>query len=198
MSGNNKKVTEIATIDVAMVTIQEYGTDGTTPEGNILCITTDSKIDVSVESETQDAVKLIVKGVLKAQKKKKITVTGHTIKLTDNVFIPEVVKVLQGGTIKWEGEVGTSNITGYTPPVAGSSEAGKKFQLCAYSAQYDTAGDIVQYEKITYPNCTGNPVAFSTEDGTFRAPEYEIDSAPKLGQAPYEIDYVKTLPVVGE
>lgn len=197
MAGKNKKVTEIATIDVAMVTIEKYGSDGITTEGDVLCITTDSKIDVEVQTETQEAVKLIVKGVLKAQKKKKVTVTGHTIKLTDNVFIPEVVKILQGGTIKYSDSEPTK-IIGYTPPVSGSEEKGDKFKLCAYSAQYDTAGNIIQYEKISYPNCTGNPTAFSSEDGTFRAPEYEIDSAPSTGQAPYEIDYVSTLPEVSE
>lgn len=193
----NKKVTEIATIDVAMVTIQEYGEDGKTPAGDILCVTTDSKIDVEVQTETEEAVKLIIKGVLKAQKKKRVTVTGNTIKLTDNVFIPEVVKVLQGGTIKYSSGEPTK-IIGYTPPVSGSTDTGKKFQLCAYSAQYNSAGDIVQYEKITYPNCTGNPVAFGAEDGTFRAPEYEIDSAPNTGEAPYDIDYVSELPQVSE
>lgn len=193
----NKKVTEIATIDVAMVTIQEYGEDGKTPEGDILCVTTDSKIEVEIQTETEEAVKLIIKGVLKAQKKKKVTVTGNTIKLTDNVFIPEVVKILQGGTIKYSSGEPTK-ITGYTPPVSGSTDTGKKFQLCAYSAQYNSAGDIVQYEKITYPNCTGTPVAFGAEDGTFRAPEYEIDSAPNTGEAPYDIDYVSELPQVSE
>lgn len=192
---SNKKVTEIATIDVAMVTIQEYDPEGKEPTGDILCVTTDSKIDVEVQTETEEAVKLIVKGVLKAQKKKKVTVTGNTIKLTDNVFIPEVVKVLQGGTIKYD-ESEPTKVIGYTPPVSGSADEGKKFLLCAYSAQYNSAGDIVQYERISYPNCTGNPVAFGAEDGTFRAPEYEIDSAPNTGQAPYDIDYVNSLPVV--
>ena len=194
MGGQNKKVTEIATIDVAMVTLQAYGENGELT-GDILCVTTDSKIGVEPQLETQEAVKLIVKGVLKAQKKKSVTVTGNIITLTDNVFIPEVVLMLQGGEIKYDTE-NPEKIVGYRPPVSGSTSAGKKFQLCAYSAQYNEAGDIVQYEKISYPNCTGNPVAFSSEDNTFRAPEYEIDSAPNKGEPPYEIDYVEALPVV--
>ena len=55
---------------------------------------------------------------------------------------------------------------------------------------------IVQYEKGTYPNCQGVPVAFSSEDGTFRAPEYTINSAPKSTEAPYDISYVDKLPTV--
>ena len=63
-----------------------------------------------------------------------------------------------------------------------------------YSAVYDAAGLIDKYEKITYPNCQGLPISMSTEDGTFRVPEYTINSAPKTGEAPYTITYVDALP----
>ena len=188
MAENVKKAkAEIATIDVSLVTIEtddgEFGFD------------TANSIQVEPQIEEEDAVKLVVKGILRAQKPKTSTLTGNTITLTDNVFNPELVLVLQGGTIKYDAETPTK-IVGYTPPVAGSSDKGKVFKLNAYSAQYDAAGIIVQYEKITYPNCQGTPVAFGSEDGTFRAPEYTINSAPKTGEAPYEINYVSQLPVL--
>ena len=63
-----------------------------------------------------------------------------------------------------------------------------------YSAEYDASGQIVKYEKITYPNCQGTPITINTEDGVFRLPEYTINSAPKTGQAPYTISYVASLP----
>ena len=109
--------------------------------------------------------------------------------MTDNVFIPELVKILQGGIVS-----GTGNELTYTPPVAGSTDKGQVFELDCYSAQYDASGQIVRYEKITYPNCQGTPVAMSSEDDVFRVPEYTINSAPKGGEAPYKISYVKTLP----
>ena len=136
---------------------------------------------------------MVVKGILRAQKPKTSTITGNEITLTDNVFNPELVLILQGGTIKYDRET-TTKIIGYTPPVAGSADKGKVFKLNAYSAQYDASGQIVQYEKITYPNCQGVPVAFGSEDGVFRAPEYTINSAPKTGEAPYDISYVAALP----
>lgn len=180
-----KSKAEIATIDCCLVTIEtedgEFGFD------------TANKIEVEPQIEETDAVKLVVKGILRAQKLKDSTLTGHEITLTDNVFNPELVLVLQGGTIKYDGE-NDSKIIGYTPPVAGSSDRGEVFKLNAYSAQYDASGQIVQYEKITYPNCQGVPVAFGSEDGAFRAPEYTIHSAPKTGEAPYEINYVESLP----
>ena len=66
----------------------------------------------------------------------------------------------------------------------------------AYTAQYDASGQIVKYEKITYPNCQGVPLAFGSEDGVFRAPEYTINSAPRNGEPPYQLTYVKQLPIL--
>lgn len=183
-----KSKAEIATIDCDLVTVEtadgEFGFD------------TSNKVAVEPQMETQEPVKLVIKGILRAQKRKKVTITGNQITLTDNVFNPELVLVLQGGEILYD-EVDTNKIVGYNPPVAGVSgeaQKGEMFKLNCYSAQYDASGDIVQYEKITYPNCTGEPVAFGAEDGVFRSPEYVIDSAPKIGERPYEIRYVDKLP----
>lgn len=182
------RMKEIPTIDCELITIQAAGSE------TEYALNTASKIQVDIQTETQDAVKLIIKGVLKAQKHKKVTVTGNQITLTDNVFTPELVKMLQGGTITTDQTTG--DITEYTPPVAGSDEQLPIFTLNAYSAQYNAAGTIVRYEKISYPNCQGNPISMSSEDNVFRVNEYVIDSAPNTGEAPYTITYVSTLPTV--
>ena len=180
-----KAKAQVATIDCEMITIEhdekEFG------------FTTANQIQVEPQTEEEDAVKLVIKGKLISQKPKTTTLTGHKITLTDNVFTPELVVILQGGQIVYDTSE-TTKVTGYNPPVAGSSEKGEVFTLNAYSAQYDASGQIVQYEKISYPNCQGQPVAFGSEDGAFRAPEYTIDSAPKDGERPYQITYVKSLP----
>lgn len=182
-----KSRAEIPTIDVSMVTIEidgdEFGFD------------TASAISVEPQMEEQDPVRLVVKGKLRAQKPGTSTLTGNQITLTDNVFNPELVVALQGGTILYD-EVETTKVKGYKPPTAGSAPYTETFTLNAYSAQYNAAGQIVNYEKISYPNCTGTPVAFSAEDGTFRAPEYVINSAPDTEQSPYEITYVDALPTL--
>ena len=194
---NPKKITEIPTIDVVLVVV-EAGNES-------YALDTANKISVEPQIETTNAVKLIVKGRLLAQKNETSTLTGNKITLTDNVFAPELVKFLQGGTIKyWTSEEKTEEsdtpstygISSYTPPTTGSGEKGKVFKLHAYSAQYDTSGQIVQYEKITYPNCQGVPISLSSEDGAFRAPEYTINSAPKSSEAPYVISYISELPSV--
>lgn len=171
----------IPTIDVALVVIRTGG--------NEIALDTSNSVAVEPQIEEADPVQLIVKGKLIAQKPSTSTITGHQITLSDNVFTPEIAKILQGGTISGEGLTLT-----YQPPVSGSDEKGEIFELDCYSAEYDSSGQIVKYEKITYPNCQGTPFAINTEDDTFRVSEYTINSAPKKGQAPYKISYVETLP----
>lgn len=183
------KGTEIATIDVALVSI-EHAVGNTTEE---IILDTANQIQVTIATETTDKVPLIVKGRLIAQKPQKTTVTGNTIVLTDNVFNPEVVKILQGGEITLDSN---DNFKKYTPPVVGSDDKGEVFTLKAYSAIYNAAGLIEGYERITYPNCQGVPIALSSQDGSFRAPEYTINSAPNNGEAPYELEIVSSLPTV--
>lgn len=185
------KGNEVATIDVVLVTLQTYDVGA-----DEIILDTSNKIDVAIQTETTDAVKLIVKGRLIAQKPEISTITGNQITLTDNVFNDKVVKILQGGTIKYDN--GTGAFIGYTPPVAGSSDKGQLFRLRAYSAIYNEAGILTGYERITYPNCQGVPFAFSSEDGTFRASDYVINSAPAKGEAPYDMDIVTELPQVLE
>ena len=184
-----KSKAEIPTIDVALVTIEadgrEFGFD------------TANSIEVEPQLNETDPVQLIIKGKLKAQKRGVTTLTGNQITLTDNVFNPELVLILQGGSIQYD-TVETTKIIGYKPPTAASGDTGKTFKLNAYSAQYNAAGQIVQYEKITYPNCTGVPVAFNSVDDEFRAPEYIINSAPDEDEEPYVISYVNALPTLAE
>ena len=146
-----------------------------------------------------NAIKLIVKGKLLSQKPVNHVLTGNAVTLTDNVFVPELVKLFQGGTIKYWGEEGHTSkvdtdkgygIASYTPPTAGSGLKGKPFTLNAYSAIYSAAGLITGYEKISYPNCQGVPVALSAEDDVFRVNSYTINSAPAETESPYSIEYI--------
>ena len=179
---------EIPTIDVALVTIDDGG-------GTEIGLKTASKVAVNPQTETQDANKLLVKGVLIAQKPPKTTITGNTIVLTDNVLNPELLVVLQGGRITYKS--GSSGpISKYEPPVAGSDESGKPFTLNMYSAIYNAAGTITGYEKVSYPNCQGTPWCPGSEDNVWRVAEYTINSAPNTGESPYVIDYVDDLPDV--
>ena len=181
-----KSRNEIPTIDVNLVTIEK--------DGDEFGFDTSNQIEVEPQLEESDAVVLNIKGRIKAQKPRRATLSSNEITLHDNVFNPELVKILQGGTIEYQ--PGTTKVISYTPPLAGENINPEPFTLNVYTAQYDAAGLIVQYEKTSYPNCQGQPVAFSSEDDAFRAPEYTITSAPKEGEPPYKISYVDELPTL--
>lgn len=189
MSNTKKRAVGVATIDVELVVVRTKAKNGDTTE---IAVDTANKVEVKPQTEDTDAVKLVKKNKVIAQKLGTSIVTGNQITLTDNVFIPELVKIFQGGTIT-PNEADNKYPT-YTPPVAGSTDKGEVFEMDIYSAVYDAAGLIDKYEKITYPNCQGLPISMSIEDGTFRVPEYTINSAPKTGEAPYTITYVDALP----
>lgn len=176
----------LATIDVSLVVMKTNDTS--------YALDTASKIAVEIQTETQESVKLVIKGKLKGQKGKIVTITGNKITLTDNVFSPEIVQILQGGVIEMGTGEKAGKIVKYTPPVAGSDEKGEVIELEVYSAIYDSASLLVGYEKTSYPNCQGEPMVMNSEDNVFRVSTYIINSAPKTGQAPYIIEYVDELP----
>lgn len=184
MAATKKWADGVATIDVALVVVKTEQLE--------IALDTSNSVQVEAQMEESDPVQLIIKGKLIARKGATSTLTGHQITLTDNVMTLDLIKILQGGSVTG---TASDNTLKYTPPVAGSTDKGQVFSLDCYSAVYDASGQIVKYEKITYPNCQGVPVGFNTEDDTFRAPEYTINSAPKNGQAPYEITYVDELPI---
>lgn len=182
-----KKAGFIPTIDCAMIEL--------VIGENSFIMDTANQITVEPTLETTEAIPLNIKGVIRAQKRETSTLTGHTITLTDNGFSPELVQALQGGTFVYD-TTDQTKLKSYTPPVAGALVTPTSFSLISYSAVYDAAGMLVEYEKTTYPNCQGQPIAFNSEDGTFRAPQYTITSAPKQGEAPYKIEWVEDLPTV--
>lgn len=137
------KGNEIATIDVALVTIEDES-------GNILGLNTASKIDVNPVTETKDAVKLIIKGALLAQKGSSTVVTGHTIVLTDNVFNPQEVQLLQGGVI-----VFSKNYTN-TVGVGGQPAEACYFQIDSEEyVSFTLANALAENDTIVYNDVTG-------------------------------------------
>lgn len=185
MPRTKKKTSERPTIDVALVVIR-VGDDST---GTEYAVNTSNEVAVEPQTETTDAIRLVKLGRLLAQKPSTSTITGHQITLTDTVFTPELAKVVQGGQLS-----GTGDSLVYTPPVAGSDEKGEIFEMDLYSAQYDASGQIVRYEKTTFPNCQGTPFGITRADDTFSTQEYTINSAPQNGQPTYKISYVTELP----
>ena len=180
-----KKTTEKATIDCAMVVIKTREAVPVT-----YGFKSGTKVGVEANIETQEAVKLIVKGVLIAQKPEKKTLTGHTLTITDSLLIMELLPLCNGGELTKDEQ---QNITGYNAPKVGEEVKKTKFDVTTYSAIME-GSDVVGYEACTYPNCEGQPLGLGGEDDVFRTQELSIVSAPGSGESAMTMKIVTELP----
>lgn len=176
-----KRGTEIPTIDCDLVIIEKS-------DGTLIGVDTADQIGVETSLEEREAIRLVIKDIVRSQKRGKKVIAGHILTIRDNVFTPELVEAFQGGEITKDEE---GKIIGYLPPAVGERQEVEVFKTRCYSAIYDAAGNLTSFEEIIYPNCTGNPVPLTSEDNVFRVLEYEIVSAPNVGERPYEINYIK-------
>lgn len=144
-----------------------------------------------VISEGKEDVKRIKNRIAAINKTEDIQY-GSSITLKDNSFSPEVLEIIDGGTVT----KATDKITGYAGPVSGSTVTRKSFTLNIYTSEKGTDGSILNYYKFSYPKCKGTPAKFSFKDGEFMTPEYTINSRPAKGSAPYNIEILASLPTV--
>lgn len=186
--GTIRRPDEVATIDASLIVL--------TPEDGLedaIGVTTNTEVATEIQIETTEANKLIIKSILKAQKKEKRTVTGVQITLTDNMTVLDLARAVQGGVITRDE---SGKIIRYTPPVVGEEEVQRKYTVDIYTACMDSSGDVICYEKTTYKHCTGEPIAYNAKDDEWRSAQYVLTSLPKKGEPPYEIDYVDELPEI--
>lgn len=142
--------------------------------------------DISEGSENL----LRVKNRIVATNKTEDIQYGSSITLKDTSFQPQVLEVVDGGTLKKTAE----EITGYASPVVGEIVSRKLFTLNIYTSERGTDGEVIKYAKFSFPSCKGKPAKFAFKDGEFMTPEYTVVSRPAKGAAPFEIDYVDSLP----
>lgn len=119
---------------------------------------------------------------------------GSDIKLKDLLFTPEVLAIIDGGTIKTSTVETVTKVTGYEGPVVGQPVKRKKFTLDIYTEEKDTSTETVGYQKFSFPGCKGTPVEFSFKDGEYMSPEYTVKSRPGKGKAPFDLDFLEQLP----
>lgn len=116
---------------------------------------------------------------------------GYNLTFTDNTFDPEIMALIEGGTLTKTSDT----ISGYRSPLL--SEGATKmlpFRMTLYVANYE--GDSIKnYVKVTLNNCTGSAPGMSLGK-EFYAPELTIKAreATKASLPVREIAYVTTLP----
>ena len=119
---------------------------------------------------------------------------GYNLTFKDNTFDPEIMALVEGGTVKKaSGETGA--ITGYDSPMLSAGAANMKpFRMTLYVPNY--VGDsIVNYVKIVLNNCTGTAPGMNLGKEFF-APEFNVKAreATKASLPIKSMEYVTALP----
>ena len=152
----------------------------------------------SDEIKTEEVVKegeakeLIIKNQLIAKKETPDLMLGYDLTFKDNVMSPEVMQVVQGGTIEYDSE--TRAFKKYEPPAIGTKPNLTAFDVIVYSEIVGDDGATGEYAKFTFPNCKGGNVPVNLKDGEYYSNEYKVKSRPAIGQKPYILEIVNILP----
>ncbi len=151
--------------------------------------TADEATYTAVTSEGQESIHR-TKNVIHAVNRTEDIQYGSDINMKNANFIPEVLAIVDGGTL-----VKSDNkVTGYKPPVVGKPVKRTLFTLNIYSEEKDIDGETKKYAKFSFPSCKGKPASFSFKDGEFTTPSYTISSRTPSGKAPYDLTFLEELP----
>lgn len=154
--------------------------------------------DTSDEVTTEEIVEegkdrpLQIKNKIVANVPAEDLVLGYDLKFKDNVMCPELLHVMQGGTLTYETEGGA--FKSYEPPAIGTTRNKVALDVITYTAEVSTDGKTGRYLKITWSNGKGSSVPISLKDGEYYSNEYTVKCRPAKGQAPYKMEVVDELP----
>lgn len=119
---------------------------------------------------------------------------GYNLTFKDNTFDPEIMALVEGGTVK-KASGATGAITGYDSPMLSAGAANMKpFRMTLYVPNY--VGDsIINYVKIILNNCTGTAPSMNLGKEFF-APEFNVKAreATKASLPIKSMEYVTVLP----
>ena len=117
---------------------------------------------------------------------------GYEIKLVNNTFCPELLSLIDGGTVTYDDE---EKFASYTSPVveAKASTTRKNLTVCLYTEELDCDGETMGYFKFTFRHAKGKPVEYTIKDGEFIVPELTLRSRAKTGESCVSVDSLKTL-----
>lgn len=174
----------LALCDVVLTQIKVTG-------GQTHSFSTADEIGCEPVIEEGEQKSLKIKSKLIASKQTPDVVLGHDIKCKDNVFNPELLADLQGGTVTKD----QSNFKKYTAPNVGALPNTKVFEFIAYIEVVGEDGPTGEYLKYSFPNCRGGFISPNFKDGEYYASEYTIRSRPVLNTSLYTVDLVTELPI---
>lgn len=187
-----EEVKEFALANIVRVEIE---TEEETPEQYRLTDVA-SEAEVTAFISEGEEKELRVKNNIKAQNNTEDIVKGYDIRLVSATMVPEILALVDGGTIKYD-DTDPNKIVGYDAPVVGETVKRTPFTAKIYTAEKDVDGSDVSYVCFNYLHCKGTPVNYSLVDGEFFAPELTFKSRPKMGEGPVNIDFLDELPEEG-
>ena len=163
--------------------------------GQTYSFATADEISCEPVLEEGEEKNLTIKSKLIAKKQTPDMILGHDITCKDNVFTPELLADLQGGTVT---KNGGTKFSKYTAPNVGALPSTKTFEFTAYVEIVGNNGPTGEYLKYTFPNCKGSFISPNFKDGEYFAAEYKIKSRPTLNTSLYTVELVSSLPLNAE
>lgn len=136
---------------------------------------------------------LRVKNKILATNRTADILVGFNLTFKDNVFIPEVFALIDGGVAHYD-DLEPDKLLKYEAPLAGSIVDRKLFTLNVYTEEKDIDGNPKGYVKFVFRNCQGKPAKYDIKDGEFMSPEVEMISRPKRGESPVTLEFLDELP----
>lgn len=115
---------------------------------------------------------------------------GYEIKLVNNTFCPELLALVDGGTVTSDED---GAFKSYSSPVVGQVTERKSLTVNLYTQEVDCDGEAVEYIKFTFKHAKGKPVEYTIKDGEFFVPELTLRSRAKTGESSAEVAAVKTV-----
>ncbi|EKQ52754.1 MULTISPECIES: Ig-like domain-containing protein [unclassified Clostridium] len=109
---------------------------------------------------------------------------GYKLKLKDNTFNLDVMRLVDGGTISGGN---------YTSIPAGEVVDKDLFTLEVYTEEKDYSR-TTGYTKFTWKHCKGKVPKYKIKDGDFIVPEFEAESIPFRGETAIDIESVTSIP----
>lgn len=140
-----------------------------------------------------DEKELRVKNTIKAQNNTEDIVMGYDLKLISATMVPEILALIDGGTLTYD-DIDTDKVVKYEAPPIGSPVERTPFTAKVYTEEKDADGSTLSYVCFNYKNCKGKPVNYILKDGEFFVPELNLRSRGKLGQSPVSIEFMDKLP----
>ena len=158
--------------------------------GNTYIFTTSSEASikpyVSEGTEKIHRVKNTILGTLRYED----ILLGYEIKLVNNTFCPELLALVDGGTVETDSE---GKFISYIAPVVGSVTERKNLTVSLYTEELDCDGETLEYIKFTFKHAKGKPVEYSIKDGEFLVPELTLRSRAKTGESGVEIEALASI-----